>query len=187
MLYLGGDEKMEKSFIIAGFGGQGVMLIGQLLGYSASYCGKNASYYPSYGPEQRGGTANCTVVISDDEIGSPIIQKADVVLVMNEPSLNKFEPVAKSGGVIIINSSLIQSKVKRDDVETVYIPVNEIAQGIGSTKVANMIMLGVCIGKTHILPEKSVFSAIEMKMKKHPDMLDMNFKAVKAGEKFKSA
>ena len=113
---------MENSLLIAGFGGQGVILIGQLLGYAATAAGKNATFYPAYGAEQRGGTANCTVVIADEEIGSPVVTELDAVIAMNEPSLARFEGLAKPGGTIIVNSSLIKRAVGRTDVKAAYVP-----------------------------------------------------------------
>jgi len=174
---------LENTLIIAGFGGQGVMLIGQLLGYSATYADQYATWFPSYGPEQRGGTANCSVVISDTEIGSPIISKADVIIVMNEPSLTKFEPMVKENGTIIVNSSLATSRVTRKDIKAIYIPVNEMAEELGSAKVANIIMLGAYIGLTKAISVDIVLSTIKEKMGKRPEMYTLNRAALDAGIK----
>lgn len=172
---------MEKSLLIAGFGGQGVMLIGQLLGYSATAAGKYATYYPSYGAEQRGGTANCTVVIGDEEIGSPVVAKLDTIIVMNEPSLSRFEGWIKLGGTIFVNSSLVTSKVSRTDVKVLNVPMNEMALELGSDKVANMIMLGAFVGETNVLPVEKVIETMKEKLDGKPRFLPINESAILAG------
>jgi len=172
---------MENSLLIAGFGGQGVILIGQLLGYSATKAGKNATYYPSYGAEQRGGTANCTVVISDEEIGSPVVTKLDTVIAMNEPSLARFEEWVKPGGTIIVNSSLITRKVSRSDVKVYYVPANDIANKIGNDKAANMVILGSYIGASKALDVASVVATMKEKMASKAKFLPMNEAAIQAG------
>ena len=123
--------------------------------YAASKAGKNATYYPAYGAEQRGGTANCTVVISDEEIGSPVVNKLDTIIVMNEPSLVRFEGWVKAGGTIIVNSSLIGRKVLRKDVRALYAPANETASKLGSDKIANMVLLGSISSPPKYCPAKS--------------------------------
>lgn len=172
---------MEKSLLISGFGGQGVMLIGQMLGYAASDAGKNATFYPSYGAEQRGGTANCTVIISDEEIGSPVTSKLDVLIAMNEPSLNKFESKVKKGGAIIVNSSLIKQKIDHSEKSVYYVPANDMANGLGSSKVANIIMLGAYIGVSGALSIEEAKNIISKKLGKKPELLELNFKAFDAG------
>ena len=175
---------MENSVLIAGFGGQGIILIGQLLGYSATSVGKNATFYPAYGAEQRGGTANCTVVISDDEIGSPVVSKLDALCAMNAPSLDKFESWVKAGGTIIVNSSLIERSVKRTDVKVLYVPVNGIALEIGSDKVANMVMLGAYL-QAGALPLEPVLETMKEKMAKKAKFIPLNEAAIKAGLEYK--
>ena len=174
---------MENSLLIAGFGGQGVVLIGQLLGYAASAAGKNATYYPSYGAEQRGGTANCTVVISDEEIGSPVVSKLDTVIAMNEPSLVRFAEWVKPGGTIIINSSLIQGGPVRDDVKMIRVPANEIAEKLGADKIANMVMLGSYLAVSKALPVEAVIGTMKAKLAKKQDLVVLNEAAIKAGVK----
>jgi 2-oxoglutarate ferredoxin oxidoreductase subunit gamma len=142
---------MIEQVIMAGFGGQGVMSMGQLLAYSGMLEGKNVSWLPSYGPEMRGGTANCNVIVSDDEIGSPIVTEATAVIAMNLPSLDKFEHSVMPGGTLIINSSLIERKCSRTDIDVFYIPANEIADELGNNRVANMVMLGAYLKKTGIV------------------------------------
>ena len=122
--------------IFAGFGGQGVLLIGQLLAYAGMYEGKNVSWLPSYGPEMRGGTANCSVVVSDEPVASPVINKCDCVIAMNRPSLDKFEQNVLPGGKLFINSSIIDKKATRTDIDVYYVPCNEIADKLNNPKVA---------------------------------------------------
>lgn len=175
---------MEHSTIIAGFGGQGVMLIGQLLGYGATFAGKQVTYYPAYGPEQRGGTANCTIVIADGDVGAPVVEEADTVIIMNEPSLVKFEPAVKPGGTIIVNSSLVKMKVQRKDVRAVYIPTNEIAESLGEPKTANMVMLGAFIGATGCVAMKMIEQAVQQKLAKKAAVYQANKKALHAGSEY---
>ena len=123
---------MTEQVIMAGFGGQGMLLAGQILAYAGLDEGKNVSWLPSYGPEMRGGTANCCVIVSDEEIGSPVVAEADTVIVMNRPSLDKYESAVKTGGLLIINSSLIDQKSTREDIDVVYVPANELAEELGT-------------------------------------------------------
>ncbi|MDR3590472.1 MAG: 2-oxoacid:acceptor oxidoreductase family protein [Negativicutes bacterium] len=175
---------MEKSFLIAGFGGQGVMLIGKMLGHSAAYGGKNATFYPSYGPEQRGGTANCTVVLADEEVGSPVVQQADIVAVMNEPSLAKFADRVKTNGTLIVNKSLVAPREIRSDIKVVWLPTNEIAASIGSEKAANMVMLGCCVAESQVLDIEMAVSAVSDRMKKDSEILAKNIDALRKGAAF---
>ena len=172
---------MESSLLIAGFGGQGVVLIGQLLGYAASSSGKNATYYPSYGAEQRGGTANCTVVISDEEIGSPVVTKLDTVIAMNEPSLVRFEEWVKPGGTLIINSSLIKRQVVRTDIQVVAVPANEIAGDLGTDKIANMVVLGTYLAVSKVLSVETVLNTMREKLAAKATFLPLNEAAIRAG------
>ena len=134
---------MEKTFIFAGFGGQGMLLIGKFMAMACMLDGKHVSWLPSYGPEMRGGTANCSVIVSDEPVASPLVDKADVIVAMNRPSLDKFEEHVKPGGVLVINSSIIDRKAVRDDIQVVYCDANAIAESIGNPKGAN----GRCPGK----------------------------------------
>ena len=175
---------MEKSVLIAGFGGQGVMLIGRLLGYAAAGGGKSATFYPSYGPEQRGGTANCTVVLSDDEIGSPIVQQADIVIVMNEPSLEKFENRVKLNGTLIVNSSLVERRTVRADIKAVWLPANEIAESIGYGKAANIVLMGCCVAESKVIDMEMAVGAITQRISKDSGALEKNITALKMGAEF---
>lgn len=147
---------MEERIVIAGFGGQGVMAIGQLLTYAGMIEGKHVSWLPSYGPEMRGGTANCNVIISSDPVGAPTVNISDSAIVMNKPSLDKFEPLSKENGNIFVNSSLIPGKVEREDVNTYYIPANDIAAQLGNNRVANMVMLGAYLEITQVVKIDSI-------------------------------
>lgn len=180
---------MKHSIICAGFGGQGVMSMGQLLSYSSMIEGKQVSWLPSYGPEMRGGTANCHVTVSDKPIGSPIITKSSIVVAMNLPSMVKFEDTIVVGGTIFVNSSLIEKKVDRNDINAIYVPANEIAQEIGNAKAANMVMLGALLEHTNVVKEESIIEAFKKvfgKGKEH--LIDLNKEALKRGrEAYKAA
>ncbi len=137
---------MMKQYVFAGFGGQGMLLIGKFLAMANMLDGKHVSWLPSYGPEMRGGTANCSVTVSDNEIGSPLVDNADVLIAMNLPSLDKFERTVKPGGLIVVNSSIIDRKVERDDVRVVYCDANRIAESVKNPKGANVAILGAMMG-----------------------------------------
>ncbi len=137
---------MMKQYVFAGFGGQGMLLIGKFVAMANMLAGKHVSWLPSYGPEMRGGTANCSVTVSDEEIGSPLVDNADVLIAMNLPSLDKFEPTVKPGGLIVVNASIIDRKVQRDDVRVVYCDANGIAESVKNPKGANVAILGAMMG-----------------------------------------
>lgn len=178
---------MDHRIIISGFGGQGVMLLGQIISYSGMLEGKNVTWLPSYGPEMRGGTANCTVVISDELIGSPIVDNPNELIVMNTPSLLKFEDKVAKGGIIFINSSVIDNDPTREDVETVRIPVNDIADKLGNIRVANMVMLGAYIFKTNAIKFETAIEALRKKLKGKKnieELLALDEAAIKEGMKY---
>ena len=137
---------MTKQYIFAGFGGQGMLLIGKFLAMASMLEGKHVSWLPSYGPEMRGGTANCSVTVSDEPVASPMVEKADAIIAMNRPSLDKFESHVKPGGVLVINSSIIDRKAERDDITVVYCDANHIAEEVGNPKGANVAILGAMMG-----------------------------------------
>lgn len=173
---------METNLCVAGFGGQGVMTMGKFL--ASATCDstdKKVTFFPSYGAEQRGGTANCFVVISDDDIGAPLGDVMDDLIVMNNPSLNKFLPTLKQGGRLFINSSIVTDKIIRDDVELVKAPVTELALEMGNSKVLNVIMLGVYVGYTEVVPADVVWSTIEHKLASKAKLLPLNRKAFEKG------
>ena len=153
---------LNEKVICAGFGGQGVMSMGQLMTYAGMLEGKEVSWLPSYGPEMRGGTANCNVIISEKPIGSPVITTdATAAIILNLPSLDKFETDVKSGGTLFINSSLIERKVSREDVKAYYIPANELANELGNYRVANMVMLGAYLEIFKPVEVKSILEAFK--------------------------
>ncbi|MFZ5754914.1 MAG: 2-oxoacid:acceptor oxidoreductase family protein, partial [Bacillota bacterium] len=139
---------MNWQIILAGFGGQGIMFLGQLLSYAAIEENKNTTWIPSYGPEMRGGTANCSVVISDKRVSSPVVSRPNLLVVMNQPSLHKFQNTVRPRGYLFINSSLVAEEVSRNDINVVKIPANDLANELGFAKIANMVVLGAIIGKT---------------------------------------
>ena len=142
---------MMDKVLLAGFGGQGVMFIGKVMAYAGMLGGLEVCWIPSYGPEMRGGTANCSVIIADDEINSPVIEKADAGIVLNQPSYDKFLHRIKPGGVLVVNSSIIELGTKRDDIEIIAIPAGEIANGLGNPGLANMVCLGALINKMKLI------------------------------------
>ncbi|HID15882.1 MAG TPA: 2-oxoacid:ferredoxin oxidoreductase subunit gamma [Candidatus Atribacteria bacterium] len=173
---------MHEEIVIAGFGGQGVMSMGRLLAYIGMIEGKNVSWFPSYGPEMRGGTANCTVIISSEPIGSPVTSSPTTAIVMNRPSLDKFEPLLKSGGYLFINSSLVDREPERKDIKIYKVPANEIAEEIGNSKVANMVVVGAYIGVTKTFPKEVAIEAMRSSLKKvGEEILDLNEKAIERG------
>lgn len=173
---------MESRIVFAGFGGQGVMAMGQLITYAGMIEDKNVSWLPSYGPEMRGGTANCGVVVADEPVGSPVVVDATSAVVMNKPSLDKFEKDIVSGGKLFINSSLIDKKATREDIDVYYIPVNEIAIELGNDKVANMVMLGAYLEATKLVKVESILEAFTKVFgESKARFLPLNEKAIKRG------
>ena len=174
---------MLEEVIIAGFGGQGLMLMGRLLAYAGMLEGKKVAWMPSYGPEMRGGTANCTVIISSEEIASPIVTNPKTVIAMNKPSLDKFESLIQKDGLIVLNNSLIDQEVKRDDIRVLKIPANDIANKLGNLRVANMVALGAYVKKSGVVKLESIFKALEKALAgKNQKILDLNKVALKKGE-----
>jgi 2-oxoglutarate ferredoxin oxidoreductase subunit gamma len=151
---------METSIIIAGFGGQGVLFAGQLLAYTGMDAGRHVTWIPSYGPEMRGGTANCTVIISDEPIGAPLVARPDVAIVLNQPSYEKYEPLVKPGGLLVVNSSIIPFESERPDIDTVYIAANAIGEEFGSVKMLNVAALGAMLAQRKILDLENVEQAL---------------------------
>ncbi len=176
---------MEERILCAGFGGQGVMAIGQMITYAGMVDQYECSYLPSYGPEMRGGAANCSVIVSDKPVGSPNVTEPKVLIAMNKPSLVKFEETVVPGGVIFVNSSLIDIKVGRDDVKVFYIPVSDIArEEIGNIKAANMVMLGAYLGFSKLLSDEAVKDAyMHVFGERKAKFFDMNRSAMDAGER----
>lgn len=168
--------------LFAGFGGQGILFAGKLMAYKGLTEGKQVSWLPSYGPEMRGGTASCSVIISDEQVGSPIVSSPDVLIAMNLPSLDKYEATVKSGGIILADSSLIERKVKRDDVTVYYIPATKLANDNGVPTLANMIVMGKLLKELGEYDDESVLAALKKVISaKHADMLEVNLNAIKIG------
>ena len=168
--------------LFAGFGGQGILFAGKLMAYKGLTEGKQVSWLPSYGPEMRGGTASCSVIISDEQVGSPIVSSPDVLIAMNLPSLDKYESTVKSGGIILADSSLIERKVKRDDVTVYYIPATKLANDNGVPTLANMIVMGKLLKELGEYDDESVLAALKKVISaKRVDMLEVNLNAIKIG------
>ena len=173
---------MNKQILIAGFGGQGILFSGKFLAYEGLIDGKEVSWLPSYGPEMRGGTANCSIIISDTKVGSPIVDKPDILIAMNGPSLDKYENATVKGGQIFVDSSLIERKVEREDVEVHYIPATKIASDENLPGLANMIMIGMMIKKSGIIPFENIEKAMSKVVSaKKQNLFDLNMKAVEIG------
>ena len=176
---------MEYQIVIAGFGGQGLLFAGKVLAYAALTEQRELSWLPSYGPEMRGGTANCNVIISDSPVGSPIVQNPNVLMVMNTPSLDKYEKSVAPGGKIFVDSTLISRKVEREDVEVFYIPATKMASDMGMPTLANMILLGAIVKATGCITDAGMLAGlIKIIPAKKANLLDANLKCIQAGKDF---
>ncbi|MFZ7102153.1 MAG: 2-oxoacid:acceptor oxidoreductase family protein [Peptococcaceae bacterium] len=170
---------MTHEFLLAGFGGQGVMLMGKILAEAGLKEEKEVIFIPSYGSEMRGGTANCSVIISEEEIDAPVVSKPGVLVAMNTPSLEKFAPSVKENGVIILNSSLITWETGREDVKIIKIPAGDIAQKLGNERIINMVMLGALIAATDCVQIESIILSLKEKLPPHRhNLLPLNQKAI---------
>ena len=167
--------------IFAGFGGQGVLSMGLNLAQAAMMEGKNVTYLPAYGVEVRGGTANCTVAISDEEIASPVASAPEFLVAMNQPSVFRFQNQVESGGVLLINSTLIEVEISRGDIEVIRVPAGDIAEKLGSPKSANMVMLGAFIKKSNIVSISTVIEELKNTLKSKESLIAINEKALMAG------
>jgi 2-oxoglutarate ferredoxin oxidoreductase subunit gamma len=174
---------MQSEVQFAGFGGQGIMLMGQILAQGAMEEGQEVVWIPSYGPEMRGGTAYCTVVTSDKTIGSPIIRNPLHLVAMNRPSLEKFAPAVKPGGVIFINGSLISIEAGRNDVDVLRVPIIEIAKELGNVKAANMVALAAFVARSKVIDFETLEKAVRAKFAKKEKLIPLNMKALEAGKK----
>ncbi|MDO4982504.1 MAG: 2-oxoacid:acceptor oxidoreductase family protein [Eubacteriales bacterium] len=173
---------MTKEFIFAGFGGQGMLLIGKFMAMACMLDGKHVSWLPSYGPEMRGGTANCSVIVSDEEVASPLVDMADCIVAMNLPSLDKFESHVKPGGTLVINSSIIERKSTRDDITVVYCDAMKLAEEVGNPKGANVAILGALLEKEPIVSVDMMTEAIRIELgERKAKFLEGNKKALIAG------
>jgi 2-oxoglutarate ferredoxin oxidoreductase subunit gamma len=173
---------MNESVIMSGFGGQGIMLMGQLLCYAGMHEGKNVSWMPSYGPEMRGGTANCTVMISTDRVGSPVTRFPQSLVAMNKASLDKFESAIQPGGFLLINSSLVDKDPSRTDLKVIKVPANQIAEKAGTLQVTNMAALGAYVAGTSVVSLDSVIVALRRMIPEHrKELLAVNEEALRRG------
>lgn len=169
----------QQEIIFAGFGGQGILSMGKFLAYAGMDENLNVSWLPSYGPEMRGGTANCSVILTDDNIGSPVVYDASSVVVMNRPSLDKFEHAVVPGGLLLIDSDLINREVERTDIDVIKIPAQTVAEEVGSRKIANMVLLGALVQKTGIIPMEALLKSLKEHGKEK--FYEMNKNALEKG------
>jgi 2-oxoglutarate ferredoxin oxidoreductase subunit gamma len=176
---------MQTEVVFAGFGGQGVLFSGQILAFAGMDAGLQVTWMPSYGPEMRGGTANCTVIIADEEIGSPLVRNPKACVVLNLPSLDKYESKVIEGGVLIVNQSLVNRGVQRTDIDSFLIPANEIAESLGNRRLVNMVILGALVEKLPIVSIKSLEEALDNHLpERHRKLLKSNFEALRIGSAF---
>jgi 2-oxoglutarate ferredoxin oxidoreductase subunit gamma len=173
---------MQTEIIISGFGGQGALFAGQLLAFAAMDTGKFVTWIPSYGPEMRGGTAHCTVTVSDEEIGSPVVRNPPAVIAMNIPSLEKYEPLVRPQGVLVVNSSLVDRAPTRSDIRSFMIPANEEAEALGDKRMANVVLLGALIRQHPVLTLEEIGAALRNHIPaRRRSLLDANLMALSRG------
>jgi 2-oxoglutarate ferredoxin oxidoreductase subunit gamma len=173
---------MQKEIIIAGFGGQGVLFGGQVIAYAAMDAGKEVTWIPSYGPEMRGGTANCTVVIADDEIGSPLVKNPPLAIALNLPSFDKYEDMLAPNGTLIVNQSMVDREAKRDDINVIFVPCNEIAEELGDKKMLNMVAVGALLTALPEISIKDIEKALANHLPaRHQHLLPKNYEALRRG------
>jgi len=172
---------MKEDIICAGFGGQGIMMLGKLLAYSGMRKKYHVTWMPSYGAEVRGGTAHCMVIISDEEIGSPAVSLCDTAIIMNKPSLSRFTKKIKTKGTLILNSSLADDTVRRKDINILKIPFTDIAHSLGDVRVANIVALGVYMGKKNLFNKEIVSKGIKIAFASNKRLIDLNIKALAKG------
>jgi len=179
---------MQTEIIISGFGGQGVLFAGQLLAYTALDLNLHVTWIPSYGPEMRGGTAHCTVIISDDEIGSPLVRDPQAAIVMNLPSLDRYEPVIKPGGLLVVNASLVDREPVRGDITALMIHATEEAEALGDRRMANLVLLGGLLELQSVVPANAVGESLRRHIPAHHrDLLESNLKAMARGSALATA
>jgi 2-oxoglutarate ferredoxin oxidoreductase subunit gamma len=173
---------MQKEIIISGFGGQGVLFAGQVLAYAAMDAGKQVTWIPSYGPEMRGGTANCTVVIADQEIGSPLVKNPPLAIALNLPSFDKYEALMRVGGTLVVNQSMVNRDAKRTDINVIFVPANEIAEEIGDKRLTNMVTVGALSAVLSEVTLEGVEAALKGHLPaRHQRLLPMNYEALRRG------
>ena len=173
---------MQQEIIISGFGGQGTLFAGQLLAYAAMDSGYHVTWIPSYGPEMRGGKARCTVVVSDEAIGSPLVRRPGAAVVLNIPSMEAFEPAVKSSGVLVVNSSLVPQKSERTDLDVFYVPASDMATEMGNVRIANVICLGALVQATGVVSFEAIEQALDDHLpERHRKLLELNKEALRKG------
>ncbi len=173
---------MQHEIIISGFGGQGALFAGQLLAYAAMDMGRHVTWIPSYGPEMRGGKARCTTIISNEEIGAPVVRRPSSAIVLNIPSMESFEPLIKPDGVLIVNASLVPQESKRTDIRVIRVPATEIATELGDVRLSNVLCLGALVAATGAVPLSEVKQAIQIHLpRRHRALLDRNLEALDRG------
>ena len=173
---------MHEEIIISGFGGQGTLFAGQLLAYSAMETGYHVTWFPSYGPEMRGGKARCTVILSDEEIGSPLTERPSACMVLNLPSMEAFEPLVRPGGILVVNESLIPMRSERDDIRIAYVPATDIARELGNARMANVVGLGALVQMMGLPTLEAIMTALEGHLPaRHRRLLPMNHEALDRG------
>jgi 2-oxoglutarate ferredoxin oxidoreductase subunit gamma len=176
---------MHQEIIISGFGGQGVLFAGQLLAYAALEEGRHVTWIPSYGPEMRGGTAHCTVIISDEEIGSPLVRRPTAALVLNPPSMTRYAPLVKPNGVLIVDSTLITERANRDDLREIDLPAKDIAQELGFPQIANVVMIGALLEATGVLQVETLEKILDEHLgERHRKALEPNKLALRRGAEY---
>jgi len=175
---------MTYDIVLAGFGGQGILFLGKMIATAGMLEGKEVSWIPSYGPEMRGGTANCSVVVSDKRIGTPVVSRPGVLVAMNRPSLEKFEPKIAEGGFLLINRTLIEIPHTRNDIDAAYVDITGMASRLGNTRLANVVALGALIARVPIVTKDGALAALKKELAgKKSALLDLNIQALEAGEK----
>ena len=173
---------MQQEIIISGFGGQGTLFAGQLLAYAAMDSGYHVTWIPSYGPEMRGGKARCTVIVSDEEIGSPLVRRPTAAIVLNIPSMEAFEPAIKPCGTLVVNSSLVPMQSERDDIDVVYAAASDMAIEMGNVRIANVICLGALVKATGVVSLDAIEQALEDHLPaRHRKLLGVNKEALRKG------
>lgn len=175
---------MTYEIVLAGFGGQGILFLGKMIALAGMMDHKEVSWIPSYGPEMRGGTANCSVVVSDRRIGTPVVSHPNVLIAMNRPSLEKFEPKVQPGGHVLINKTLIEIPHTRQDIEATYIEITGLASELGNPRLANIVALGGLIGRVGVVSRDAVEQALRKELSgKKAALLDLNLQALEAGQR----
>jgi 2-oxoglutarate ferredoxin oxidoreductase subunit gamma len=173
---------MELSTIIAGFGGQGILFAGKVLAEAGLLEGREVLWIPSYGPEMRGGTASCTVIIADKMIGSPIVDRADHAVVLNPPSMAKYTPIVAAGGLLVVNTTLIEAEAARDDIDVLEVPCTAVAKRAGDDKLVSVVALGALVGRRRFVEPDTVHRALAIVLgDRHADMVEADLAAFDAG------